>query len=160
MLRGLNDLADTAGVASGGTAGQVLTKTSGADYATSWQTPASANPKLLTQEYGPMPVAVGSRGMYRVPYVNGATVTYTLTRATLHLETAGSTTSTVLIEKSTASGSFVAQLVATLTLAATATDAAVTTGLGSVVSGNLIRLRWTALGTGAQSFHAQLEGAS
>jgi hypothetical protein len=148
------------GVAAGGTIGQVLTKTSNADYATNWQTPATATPKLLTQEYGPMPGTVGARGMYRVPSIAGATVTFTLTRATLHLETAGSTTSTLVLEKSTASGLFVATPVATLTLAAGATDATVTTGLGIVASGNLIRFRWTALGTGAQSFHAQLEGAS
>ena len=86
--------------------------------------------------------------------------TFTLTRASLHLETAGSSSTTVLLEKATPSGGvFIATLVATLTLASSATDVAVTTSLGSVSSGDLIRWRWTALGTGAQSFYAQLEGA-
>jgi hypothetical protein len=96
--------------------------------------------------------------MFRVPFFAGASVTFTLTRASLHLETAGSSSSTLLLEKSTTAGSFIAVLVATLTLAASATDAAVTSSLGSVSSGDLIRWRWTGLGTGAQSFYAQLEG--
>jgi hypothetical protein len=109
---------------------------------------------LRAQLYGPMPTSVSSSGMFRIP---GNAVTYTLTRVSLHLETAGSTTTTLLLEKSTASGSFVGSTVATLTLAAAATDVAVTTSLGSLASGNLIRWRWTALGTGAANFHAQLE---
>jgi hypothetical protein len=98
--------------------------------------------------------------MFRVPYLDGAPVTFTLSRASLHLETAGSTASTLLLEKSTAGGGFVASTVATLTLAASATQADVTSSLGTLASGNLIRWRWTALGAGAQSFYAQLEGAS
>jgi hypothetical protein len=117
-------------------------------------------PQLLAQQYGPMPGSLGASGMYRVPYIAGASVTFTLSRVSLHLETAGSTTTTLLLEKSTASGSFIASTVATLTLAASATDVAVTTSLGTLASGTLIRWRWTALGAGAQSFHAQLEGSS
>jgi hypothetical protein len=114
---------------------------------------------MLAREYGPMPGSVGSRGMYRVPYIGGAAVTFTLARASLHLEIAGSTATTLLIEKSTTSGSFIASTVATLTLAAAATDVTVTTALGTLVSGTLIRFRWTALGTGAESYHAALEGS-
>lgn len=116
--------------------------------------------QLQAKQYGPMPGSVGSAGMYRVPYFAGASVTFTLSRASLHLETAGSTTSTLVVEKSSTASVFTAVTVATLTLAASATQVDVTSGLGTLASGDLIRFRWTALGTGAQSFHAQLEGTS
>jgi len=149
------------GVPTGGTTGQVLTKTSSTDYATSWQTPTGGNPRLLAQQYGPMPSALPARsGMYRIPYLAGASVTYTLARASLHLETAGSSTSTLILEKSTTPGSWIGATVATLTLAASATDTTVTASLGTLASGDLIRWRWTTLGTGAANFHAQLEGVS
>jgi hypothetical protein len=96
--------------------------------------------------------------MFRVPYFGGASVTFTLSRASLHLETAGSSSSTLVLEKAPGGAAFVAVLVATLTLAASANDVAVTSSLGTLSSGDLIRWRWTALGTGAQSFYAQLEG--
>jgi hypothetical protein len=114
--------------------------------------------QFLAQEFGPMPGSVGARGMYRIPFFAGSSVTFTLTRAALHLETAGSTTSTLIIEKSSTSGVFTPVTVATLTLAASATQVDVTSSLGTIASGNLLRFRWTALGTGAQSFHVQLEG--
>jgi hypothetical protein len=122
--------------------------------------PPAAVPRLLARLYGPVPGSPGPSGMYRVPYIDGAAVTFTLSRAALHLETAGSTTTTVLVEKSSGSGSFLAVLVATLTLAASATEVDVTTSLGTLTSGDLLRWRWAALGTGAQSFHAQLEGSA
>lgn len=114
--------------------------------------------QFLAQQFGPMPGSVGSVGMYRVPFFGGASVTFTLSRAALHLETAGSTSTTVLVEKSSTSGVFTPVTVATLTLASTVTQADVTTSLGTIASGNLLRFRWTAIGTGAQSFHTQLEG--
>jgi hypothetical protein len=121
---------------------------------------AATNPQLLAQLYGPMPGSLGASGMYRIPYIAGASVTFTLSRVSLHLETAGSTATTLLLEKSTAGGLFVGSTVATLTLAAAAIQVDVTSSLGALQSGNLIRWRWTALGTGAQSFLAQLEGTS
>lgn len=136
----------------------VIYQSDGAAWA-EWAAGGSAPAKQLhATQYGPMPVSVGSTGMYRIPYADGAAVTYTLARASLHLETAGSTTTTLLIEKSSATGVFTPVLVATLTLVASATLVQVTTSLGTLASGNLLRYRWTALGTGAQSFHAQLEG--
>ena len=53
---------------------------------------------------------------------------------------------------------FTAVTVATLTLASTVQLAEEDTGLGTIQSGNLLRFRWTAIGTGADNFHAQLEG--
>src|SRR3954469_5125836 len=84
-----------------------------ADYATLGG--GISTPQLLAQEYGPVPGAAGTRGMYRIPYIDGAAVTFTVIRATLHLETAGSTPSTVLVEKSSATGAFTPATVATLT---------------------------------------------
>jgi hypothetical protein len=115
--------------------------------------------QYLAREYGPMPGSLGSKGMYRVPYFAGASVTVTLSRASLHLEKPGSSSSTLVIEKSTTADAFTAIPVATLTVAAsgyTATD--ITSSLGTLASGNLLRFRWTSLGTGADGYHVQLEG--
>ncbi len=120
---------------------------------------SAATTNMLGLLYGPMPGSTGPSSMYRVPFLAGASVTFTLSRASLHLETAGSSTTTVIVEKSSTTGSFVAVPVATLTLASSATQADVTSSLGTISSGDLVRWRWTALGTGAQSFYSQLEGA-
>lgn len=114
---------------------------------------------FLTEEQGPMPGSLSSRGMYRVPFREAVSVTFTLDRASLHLETPGSTSSVLQVEKSSSAGVFTPVAVCSLTVAASnhqATD--VTTGLGTLTSGDLVRFRWSALGTGANSYFVQLEG--
>jgi hypothetical protein len=142
-----------------GSNGQILTADSTQTLGVKWAAPATAAQNLRASYFAQMPTSLpASSGMFRVPFFAGSSVTFTLSRASLHLETAGSSSSTLLLEKSTGAGSFLAVLVATLTLASSATDVTVTSSLGTINSGNLIRWRWTALGTGAQSFYAQLEG--
>ena len=140
-------------------AGTGLTSTDNTDGTVTLDAdPVAAPQRLLAQLYGPMPASPESSDMYRVPYTAGASVEYTLERASLHLETAGSTTSTLLIEKSTTVGAFVPVTIATLSLASTVQLDEETSGLGTIESGDLLRFRWTAVGTGADNFHAQLEG--
>ena len=114
--------------------------------------------RLLAQLQGPMPASPETSGAYRVPFWGGASIEYTLQRASLHLENVGSTDTSLVIEKSTTADVFTPETVATLTVAASSYLDEETSGLGSLESGNLIRWRWTAVGTDADNFHVTLEG--
>ena len=97
-------------------------------------------------------------GMYRVPFPAGEAKTYTLDYASLHLGEAGSSTTTLVIEKSETTDEFTPETIVTLSCATTVHLDEETAGLGTLESGNLLRFTWTAIGTGADMFHAQLEG--
>ena len=114
--------------------------------------------QFFAQQHGPLPATPESSGMYRVPYLAGAVVEYTLERASLHLGEAGSTATTLMIEKSETTDEFTPITIATLTLGSGVFLDEETSGLGTIESGNLLRFTWTAIGTGADMFHAQLEG--
>lgn len=108
------------------------------------------------------PRSVGpAGGVWRVPYVDGVSKTFDLDRATFRVETApiaDSASYSVKIQKSNGGGAFSATDIVTLTIAAAAFENAVTTALGTIDSGQLLRVNWTALGVGAETFEIQLEG--
>jgi hypothetical protein len=105
---------------------------------------------------GDLPAAVGNGAVWRVPYLNGSSVTFTLTRAYVRVETAGAASTTVVFEKS-AAGAFSASTITTVTLVAADNEEEVTTSLGTVTSGQLVRIRWSALGT-TGVYTCELEG--
>lgn len=109
-----------------------------------------------------LPAATGAfGGVWRVPYVNGIAKTFSVDRITLRFETAGgSGTYTVAFEKSAGGGAFVASTIGSLSLAAASNETSSTSSLGQLTSGQLIRINFTALGTGAATFTAQLEGTA
>lgn len=106
------------------------------------------------------PLGVGpSGGVWRVPYLEGASVTVTFTRAFFRVETPGSSgTYTAVIEKSNGGGAFTATAVATMNLVAADREDEDVTGLGTATSGQLLRVNFTALGIGASTYTVQLEG--
>ena len=114
--------------------------------------------RLLAQLQGPLPASPEISGQYRVPYALGVTVTYTLQYASLHLGDDGSSSTTVVIEKSDTTDVFTPEEITTLTVAASGHLAEDDTGLGTIESGQLLRFNWTAIGTGADNFHVTLEG--
>ncbi len=107
---------------------------------------------------GPYPLNILTGAVWKVPLVDGASVTFNLTRLVFRLENPGLGTTTVRVEKSTTTGVFTPTTVETISLAAGAYEATDTTGLGSVTSGNLLRIVWTAVGTNARGYLVFLEG--
>lgn len=96
-----------------------------------------------------------------MPYVDGVSKTFALNRATFRVETppiAGSASYSVAIEKSPGGATFTPTNITTLTIAAAGNEDSDTTSLGTVDSGQLLRVNWTALGVGAETFEIQLEG--
>lgn len=115
--------------------------------------------QMLASWQGPLPTAIGSTAVWRVPYVSGAAITFNLLRAYARVETAGPSPTSVVIEKSP-SGLFVATAVTMVTIAASANEGQITSGLGSVSSGQLLRATWSALGASNTSYTIELEGAA
>jgi hypothetical protein len=107
------------------------------------------------------PTAVGAfGGVWRVPYLDGASVTFTLDRAVFRFETVPTTAYTLRVEKSAGGSSFSATTVASATIAIAAYEATVTAALGTVDSGQLLRVYCVAVGAGAASYSIQLEGTA
>jgi hypothetical protein len=95
----------------------------------------------------------------RVPEVAGVSKTFNLDKAILRLEDSpDSGTYSFVIEKSAGGGEFSATTVTTLSLTTGQNEVAVSTSLGSVTTGNLIRIRVSAMGVGGDTWSVQLEG--
>lgn len=140
------------GIAAGGD-GQVLQTVAGAP---SWQDIVIA--KTLQMEwFGAIPVATGPTQVLRVPFVDGASRVFDLTRLFMRLEVAGASPTTITIEKSSSSSSFVPTTIGTVTVAASANEGEATSGLGTVTSGDLVRVNFTALGAGADAWYVEFE---
>lgn len=107
---------------------------------------------------GPLPEAAENGAVWRIPYLSGDPVTFDLTRAFVRIEVPGGATTSVDIEKSPA-GAFVASTIASLSIPAGNYSDQETAGLGSVDSGELVRIAWTALGAAEGiPFTVELEG--
>lgn len=100
-------------------------------------------------------------GVWRIPYIEGVSTTFTLNRALLRVETPASSGSyVVVIEKSVGGASFSAVTVTTLTLTAGSNQIEDSALSVSITSGELVRIRFSAVGNGGQTFTVQLEGTT
>jgi hypothetical protein len=98
---------------------------------------------------GQLPTAAGTATTQRVPEIAGASGTWTITKVYFRCETAGAGTTIVVLEKMTpdADGAWsTAATVASLSLTAGHYETSATVS-GSVTTGDLLRIRFTALGT-------------
>jgi hypothetical protein len=114
--------------------------------------------QLVALWEGLLPIAAESGPVWRIPRIAGSSVTFNLTSAFARIENPGAGATTVLIERSPGGGAFTATAIATLMIAASSyedTD----TPTATVTSGELVRIRWTALGAADPSLYTvQLEG--
>jgi hypothetical protein len=110
---------------------------------------------------GPYPLNILTGAVWKVPRIDGAAMTFDLTRMLFRLESPGTTTTTVRVEKSAGGGVFSATptTVGTLTLTAGSYETSTASGLGTVTSGDLLRIVWVAVGTNARGYLVQIEGA-
>jgi hypothetical protein len=93
---------------------------------------------------------------WRVPYCNGVPITWNLTRAYGRVEVAGTTVTTFRIQKSPP-GAFVQTLLTDVIVPIAGNEIEVTASLGTIVSGQLLRVLHQAIGTSG-SFTVELEG--
>lgn len=125
---------------------------------------AGGTSKRLTVSWcGSVPTAVGAVAVWEVPYnPDGSSATFHLERAMMRIETPGSGSTTAVIES--AAGGDVAFASATteasLAIAAAHYQASSSGLTGTVSSGDLLRLRFTAVGGSGADFSATLVGTT
>jgi hypothetical protein len=107
---------------------------------------------------GPYPLNVLAGATWKVPEVEGTSMTFDLTRILFRLETPGTSSTTVHVEKSSGGGAFSGSTVGTVTLTAGTHEGTDTTSLGSVSSGDLLRIVWDTVGSGARGYLVTVEG--
>ena len=111
-----------------------------------------------------LPAALGpAGGVWRVPYINGVSKTYNMQRLVLRLEvpapsTVSNPTTTVKVQYSAGGGAFSGTDIATLTAGAGVYEHVITTSLGTLTSGQLVRLYWTSIGVGPNVWTVHFEG--
>jgi hypothetical protein len=113
--------------------------------------------RMLASWQGVVPSAAQVGAVWRVPFVEGVALTFNLVSAYARVEVAGVATTSVALEKSPA-GAFVATAVTSLDVAAGANEVEGTTGLGTVSSGGLLRIKWTAIGSPGSAYTIELAG--
>jgi hypothetical protein len=95
--------------------------------------------------------------VWRVPHIDGATVTFTLARAYARVEAAGAAAIDVTIDKSPG-GAFVPTLITTVTIPAGSNEHENTAALGSVDSGQLLRITFPGFPSTTGPYTVELEG--
>jgi hypothetical protein len=108
--------------------------------------------------FGPYPLNIIQGATFVVPEVEGASMTFNLTRILFRLNTPGTTSTTMHVEKSSGGGAFSGSTVGGVTLTAGSYEGEDTTSLGSVTSGDLLRLVWDTVGTNARDYTVEVEG--
>lgn len=94
-----------------------------------------------------------------VPQINGVDVSFELTEMKLRAETPGSTQTQVKLQHSEGGDSAFTPLdLATFTLPATDYQVTSSGSYGTVTSGDLLRIRWQSVGTGAANFFLMIQG--
>ena len=126
---------------------------------------APAQPYLVANwSYPLVPAQTGpSAGIWMVPYHKGAQATFTLLRARLRFETViTGYTATLRIQKSVGSGVFTPVDLCTLSFATSGAQEVTVTSfaVGTVQSGDLLRLTWDSVISGATIASIQLEGSA
>jgi phage baseplate assembly protein gpV len=112
--------------------------------------------RMVATWQGDVPASAGNTAVWRVPYKDGAALTFNLSRAYARVETAGSQSTVIQVQASPA-GAFVATTITTLTIAAAGNEVEVTVGLGTISSGQLLRVAFSSVGVSAP-YTVELEG--
>jgi hypothetical protein len=115
-------------------------------------------PRILKVElFGALPASPGATQALFVPYVDGVSHTFDLQRIYARVETPGASGTVLSIQKSPSGGPFVGTDIGDATIPGGANDVTVTSSLGTVDSGDLVRVNFSALGAGAASFYVEFE---
>jgi Collagen triple helix repeat (20 copies) len=117
----------------------------------------TAKKNLLASWQGVVPQSPALGAVWRIPKFDGATLVFDLKSAYARLETGGTSPTSVGLEKSPP-GAFVPSPITTLNLASGANENEVTSGLGTVQSGDLLRINWAAIGAPSALYTIELGG--
>lgn len=107
--------------------------------------------------FGALPASPGATQAIFVPFVEGVSHTFQLTSLYARVETPGASNTVLSWQKSPSGGVFSGTDIGDATIPGGANDVTVTTGLGSVDSGDLVRVNFSAIGSGARSFYVEFE---
>jgi collagen type I/II/III/V/XI/XXIV/XXVII alpha len=110
---------------------------------------------ILATWQGIVPSAAGVGAVWRVPYIAGLAITFALSRAYARVETPSASSTVVRLERSPA-GVFVPTTITDITIAAS--EAEIVSALGTVSSGQLLRINWLAIGAAGSVYTIELEG--
>jgi hypothetical protein len=122
-----------------------------------WADPPTQARTVMLDWFGALPAAVGATQTLRVPYINGSLRTFTLQRLTLRVETTGSSATSITLQKSSAGSTFIPTSIGTASVGSGVNEDSETTSLGTVQSGDIVRVNFTAIGVGAASYLVQME---
>lgn len=118
---------------------------------------------IATWSFARHPYSAGAmQGIWRVPEVAGVSTTFDVSLCFVRNEVrCSSGTYTILFQKSAAGGAFSATTIATLTLtSADYEDTETGTGMGTITSGNLLRVYYSTVGTGGTTVNLELEATA
>jgi hypothetical protein len=124
-----------------------------------WVPVGSGGPRAIAPVWvGPYP-QTGWLVVLMVPFVDGATVEFTITRLVVRMEVAGTATTTARFQKSAGGNSaFSASTIGDVSLASgDFQDENTSPTITTLESGDLIRLTWTAIANDASGYMAMLE---
>jgi hypothetical protein len=133
----------------------------GATGATGASGSANLRDIVVVWSFSSSPTATGQNGgIWQAPYDGGNSKTWNLNRVYLRAEVGPTTGLTASIEKSVAGGAFSATVIRALSLTASQNEASSTSALGTISSGNLLRVNFTGADsvTSSAPITVQLEG--
>lgn len=108
---------------------------------------------------GVTPTVTGAGSVWVVPETGAGPATFNLDKALLRIETANGADVTVRIQKSPAGSAFVAADLVTLTVPAGSNEDVDLAALGTVDTGELLRVTWDDIGDTPSVFLVQIEGS-
>lgn len=120
---------------------------------------AASTANLLANWAGVLPSIAGPGVVFRVPELTGASHTWTISKCTARIETVQVGSVVFLVEKSAGGGAFSATTVATLTIAAAAREVSVTGLSVSVTTGDLLRIKFSVIGSTGSLYSVEAEGS-
>lgn len=136
-----------------GTDGQVLQTVSGVPTWSDFTVP-----RVLKMElFGSLPSSPGATQALFVPFIDGVSHTFQLTSIYARVETPGASNTVLSWQKSPSGGSFSGTDIGDATIPGGSNDVTVTSSLGAVDSGDLVRVNFSAIGSGARSFYVEFE---
>ena len=113
---------------------------------------------IIASWAGSYPLVAGPGVVWVVPEFNGASQTFTLTKATARIETSGVGTASIVFEKSSGGGAFSAVAIVTVSITSGQNQASQTIST-TVTTGDLLRIRFSTAAVTPTLYSAEIQGS-